>query len=261
MHTLAFDERTLLRMLGRRVRDARLGRGMSRKVLAGASGVSERYLAQLESGHANASVLVLEHVARALDVPVAHLLSTELPATAGTSNAFDLARNRRIALIGLRGAGKSTLGKRLAARRGVPFIELDREIERAAGLAMSGIFELYGQAGFRRYERTCLDAVVREHADFVLAAGGSIVSEGDTYERLLESCFTVWLRASASQHMQRVLAQGDTRPMAGHPRAMDDIKRILEVRRPLYERADCTLDTSRATVGQSFEQLCEMLPQ
>lgn len=254
MHTVAFDERSLLRGLGRRVRDARLARGMSRKVLAAASGVSERYLAQLEAGLANASVLVLEHVARALDVAAAQLLAGEPAPNAG-------ARNRRIALIGLRGAGKSTLGKRLAARRRVPFIELDREIEKAAGVPMAGIFELYGQAGFRRYERTCLDAVLREHAEFVLAAGGSIVSERDTYERLLEACFTIWLRASAGQHMQRVLAQGDTRPMAGYPRAMDDIKRILEARRALYERADYALDTTRATVEQSFEHLCEALPR
>ena len=260
MHTVACDERGLLRQLGRRVRDARLERGVSRRMLAGASGVSERYLAQLEGGLANASIIVLQHVADALDLSLARLLGDDAGATSLAAPSAREARARRVALIGLRGAGKSTLGKRLASKLRVPFLELDREIEREAGISIGAIFELYGQAGFRRLERTCLDAVLREHPEFVLAAGGSIVSERSTFERLLEMCFTIWLRATPGQHMERVVAQGDMRPMSGNPRAMDDLKRILEVRRPLYERADRVVDTSRATVAESLEALWAALP-
>jgi XRE family aerobic/anaerobic benzoate catabolism transcriptional regulator len=197
----------------------------------------------------------LEHVARALDVPLTVFLTDEpsLPTAAGD-------RSGRIALIGMRGAGKSTLGKRLAARRGVPFIELDREIEREAGVSIAAIFELYGQSGYHRLERTSLDAVLQAHPQFVLATGGSIVSEYSTFARLLERCFTVWLRATPSQHMERVIAQGDMRPMSGHPRAMNDLKRLLEARRPLYERADRIVDTSRGSVAQTFGTLCAALP-
>jgi len=225
---------------------------MSRKLLAADSGVSERYLAQLEGGLANASLLVLQHVARALDVPLTRLVSD--------SSVDREARRKRIALIGLRGAGKSTLGAQLAAQLRVPFIELDREVEREAGVSLSAVFELYGQAGFRRYERQSLDAVLRAHPRFVLATGGSIVSERPTYERLLDTCFTVWLRASPEQHMQRVVQQGDMRPMAGHPHAMEDLKRILEVRAPLYERADRTVDTSNGTADESLEALRAAVP-
>src|SRR5215469_300143 len=169
VHPVAFDERAFLLHLGQRVRESRIGRGMSRKVLSSASGVSERYLAQLEGGLANASILVLHQVANALDVPLARFI---------TDGSIDQqARKGRIALIGLRGAGKSTLGAKLAAQLHVPFIELDREVERAAGVSLSAVFELYGQAGFRRYERQSLDAVLRSHEHFVMATGGSIVSE------------------------------------------------------------------------------------
>jgi XRE family aerobic/anaerobic benzoate catabolism transcriptional regulator len=160
----------------------------------------------------------------------------------------------------MRGAGKSTLGKKLAARRHVPFIELDRQIEDRAGISIAAILDLYGQAGYRRFERGCLDEVLKTNGGFVLATGGSIVSEHATFARLLDACFTVWLRATPAQHMERVMAQGDMRPMSGHPRAMDDLKRILEERRPLYERADRVVDTSRGTIPQIFQTLCAVLP-
>jgi XRE family aerobic/anaerobic benzoate catabolism transcriptional regulator len=224
---------------------------MSRKVLSSASGVSERYLAQLEGGLANASILVLHQVAHALDVPLARFIAD--------GSVDQQARKRRIALIGLRGAGKSTLGAQLAAQLHVPFIELDREVERAAGVSLSAVFELYGQAGFRRYERQSLDAVLRSNEQFVMATGGSIVSERSTYERLLDTCFTIWLQATPEQHMQRVVAQGDMRPMAGHPHAMEDLKRILEVRGPLYERADCAVDTSHEDVSKSLKYILSRL--
>jgi len=220
---------------------------MSRKLLAADSGVSERYLAQLEGGLANASLLVLQHVARALDVPLTRLVSD--------GSVDREARRKRIALIGLRGAGKSTLGAQLAAQLRVPFIELDREVEREAGVSLSAVFELYGQAGFRRYERQSLDAVLRAHPRFVLATGGSIVSEPGTYELLLRACYTVWIKAAAEEHMSRVIAQGDYRPMAGNAEAMADLRSILAERDPLYAKADAVVDTTGQSEEESLNEL------
>src|SRR5581483_10993838 len=169
-------------------------------------------------------------------------------------------RRRRIALIGLRGAGKTTLGTRLAERLGVPFIELDREIERESGISLATIFDLYGQAGFRRLERRCLDRVIAEHSRFVLSTGGSIVSEPATFERLLSACWTVWLRAAPAEHMQRVVAQGDMRPMAGNPESMADLQRILAGREPLYRRADAQADTSGRDVESALQALIDVVP-
>src|SRR5208337_3603254 len=165
------------------------------------------------------------------------------------------ARRGRIALIGLRGAGKSTIGAILAGRLEVPFIELDRLIEQESGVSLSAIFDLYGQSGFRRMERRYLDQVIERYPRFVLATGGSLVSEPATFERLLTMCYTVWLRATPEEHMQRVIAQGDMRPMADNREAMSDLRRILEVREPLYRKADVTLETSAATVEESLETL------
>jgi XRE family aerobic/anaerobic benzoate catabolism transcriptional regulator len=165
------------------------------------------------------------------------------------------ARRGRIALIGLRGAGKSTLGAMLAHRLEVPFVELDRLIEQESGVSLSAIFDLYGQGGFRRLERRCLDQVIERYPRFLLATGGSLVSEPATFERLLTMCYTVWLRATPEEHMQRVIAQGDMRPMADNRESMSDLKRILEVREPLYRKADLTLDTSAATIKDSAEML------
>jgi XRE family aerobic/anaerobic benzoate catabolism transcriptional regulator len=164
-------------------------------------------------------------------------------------------RRRRVALIGLRGAGKSTLGRRLAAAEGVPFIELDREIERDSGVALGEIFQLYGQAAFRRYERRSLEAVIERHPAAVIATGGSLVSEPGTFELLLAACFTVWLTARPEEHMNRVIAQGDTRPMADNAEAMADLRRILAGREALYAKADATVDTAGRTIEESLAAL------
>jgi len=281
----AVAERVYLRMLGERVREARARRGMTRKILAKDSGVSERYLAQLEGGLGNISILLLRQIARALDLrletliiegpepPVELLHTTELLRRLGPGEirrahqmllknfsselggADADARRSRIALIGLRGAGKSTLGAKLAARLSVPFIELDRIIEQECGVTLSVIFDLYGQSGFRRLERQCLEQILERHPRFVLSTGGSLVSEHATFERLLAACFTVWLRATPEDHMQRVIAQGDMRPMAENRESMADLRRILSVREPLYNEADIAVDTSGRSVGESFDAL------
>ena len=164
-------------------------------------------------------------------------------------------RRRRIALVGLRGAGKSTLGGALAAELGTAFVELDREIEREAGFSLSEIFLLYGQAGYRRIERRCLDRLLAGPSEMVMTVGGGIVSEPETYNLLLQHCFTVWVKASPDEHMARVVAQGDLRPMQGHTEAMTDLKRILDAREPLYRKADITLDTAGEGPQQSLGKL------
>ena len=169
----------------------------------------------------------------------------------------DGARRRRIALIGLRGAGKSTLGDALAAELGVPFVELDREIERDAGISLSEVFSLYGQTGYRRIERRCLERVIHSDRQVVIAVGGGIVSEPETYNLLLANCFTVWIKALPAEHMARVVAQGDLRPMQGNAEAMEDLNRILAAREPLYRKADAILDTS----GERFEHSLAKLRQ
>jgi XRE family aerobic/anaerobic benzoate catabolism transcriptional regulator len=254
---------------------------MTRKILAKDSSVSERYLAQLETGQGNASLAILRRLARALDVPLEALVSDAPEAPIELTQALEVLRrlepeqltearalllrtfggadaaerSGRIALIGLRGAGKTTLGAALAERLGVPFIELDREIERAGGVALGTIFDFYGQAGFRRLERRCLEQVLDQHPRFVLATGGSLVSGAATFERLLETCRTVWLQATPTEHMARVVAQGDMRPMAGNRESMQDLQRILAGREPLYRRADAVVDTSGRPVEQSLDAL------
>lgn len=270
-----------LKRLGGRVREARARRGMTRKILAKDSGVSERYLAQLESGQGNVSILLLRDIARALDLPLEVLIlegqdpPVDLVHTTALlkslrpdqlvqarkllldrfGGADQDARKARIALIGLRGAGKSALGARLAEKLGVPFLELDRVIEQVSGVALGAIFDLYGQSGFRRLERRCLEQVLQQNPKFVMATGGSLVSEPETFERLLTMCYTVWLRASPEEHMQRVLAQGDVRPMADNRESMSDLRRILSVREPLYRMADATVNTSGHGLGESFKTL------
>ncbi|HYS57819.1 MAG TPA: helix-turn-helix transcriptional regulator [Burkholderiales bacterium] len=274
------SERDYLAVLGDRVREARARRGMSRKLLAGDSGVSERYLAQLEGGQGNVSILLLRQIATALNLPLTELLAEDsgdaveltlttqflkrLPRQTLAAVRSQLVRDygsardermKRIALIGLRGAGKSTLGAKLAKALGAPFVELDREIERDAGTSLSEIFLLYGQAGYRRYERRCLERVLEKNERAVIATGGSVVSEPGTYELLLSACFTVWLKAEPEEHMARVIAQGDTRPMAGNDQAMEDLQRILDGRAVLYGQADVTVDTAGRTPEQSFSAL------
>lgn len=238
------DEAFLLR-LGERVRRWRDGHRVTRKVLAQSSGVSERYLAQLESGQGNISILLLRQLALAMATPVEDLVR-DTPATP---------RRERIALVGLRGAGKSTLGVRLAAEIKAPFIELDREIEQEAGASLTELFGMYGQEGYRRFERRALERVLAEHRRCVIATGGSLVTAPDTYERLLSACLTVWLKAAPEEHMARVVAQGDMRPIHGHAAAMDDLKQLLAERRHLYARADVSVDTAGRNLRQSLAEL------
>ena len=273
------DDTEFLVAMGRHVREARERRGMARKVLSQNAGVSERYLAQLETGEGNASVLLLRSVARALGVSVTELLDPHessveqrlirrfldrLPEHRLEDVVFRLmrdfgqeeaARKRRIALVGLRGAGKTTLGAALAKDLGCAFVELDREIEREAGIGLTEVFLLYGQAGYRRIERRCLERMIESHAEMVMTVGGGIVSEPETYNLLLLNCFTVWVKASPDEHMARVVAQGDFRPMQGNAEAMEDLTRILEARVPLYRKADLTIDTTgeiaRAELAQA----------
>jgi XRE family aerobic/anaerobic benzoate catabolism transcriptional regulator len=273
--------------LGERVREERARRGMTRRILARDSGLSERYLAQLESGKGNLSIKLLRRVADALNLPLPRLLGGEPDEPAELGRIVELlrrlppdrlgqaralldahfaapdpqARQRRIALIGLRGAGKSTLGNRLARHLDVPFIELDAEIERDFGLSLSEIFALSGQSTYRRSERRALDGVLDRHPGFVLAAGGSIVAESETYDELLARCFTVWIKASPEEHMSRVIAQGDLRPMSENKEAMADLERILAARTPLYARADAVVDTAGRSVEASFSGLLAILPK
>jgi XRE family aerobic/anaerobic benzoate catabolism transcriptional regulator len=273
------DASEYLRLLGESVRAARARRGITRKMLAQDSGVSERFLAQLESGTGNASILVLRQIAQALDVPIEAILpGVSLPAgelarsiellrklePADLTKAHDMlsrlgeipanGRMERIALIGLRGAGKSTVGKLLAQKLQVPFFELDRLIEKEGGVSLSMIFDLYGQSGFRRFERRCLEGLLRRERRFVLATGGSLVSEPAIYDLLLTTCFTIWLQASPQEHMSRVIAQGDMRPMANNPEAMSDLERILAERDQLYRKADAAIDTSGRSVQEVLQE-------
>ena len=272
--------------LGERVRLLRARRGLTRKSVATASGVSERHLANLEYGVGNASILVLQQVAGALDCDLAELVgdvSTSSPewlmlreSLRGKSDAdlrrariavsqlfgtgaLDPARGRRIALIGLRGAGKSTLGRLLADALELPFVELSREIERIAGCSIREIHDLYGSNAYRRYERRALDEVVRLHAEAVIATPGGIVAEPATFDALLGHCTTIWLQASAEEHMARVAAQGDTRPMAQSREAMADLRRILAGRAAFYAKADAAFDTSGRSEGESFAGLLRVV--
>jgi len=271
-----------LSALGERVRALRHRRGMTRKRLAEAAGVSERHLANLETGQGNASVMLLRDLARALASSIGEIVGEDVVASGESARIRDLLRGRdeaalararktltealgaaaadagrdtRIALIGLRGAGKSTLGRMLAEDLRVPFVELDRVVERMAGCDVGEIHSLYGAGAFRRYELRALEDTVAAHARAVIATGGGLVTEPSTYDLLLSRCFTVWLRASPDDHMKRVIAQGDLRPMAGNAEAMDDLKRILAARESDYARADLTFDTSAAPLAQVYMAL------
>jgi XRE family aerobic/anaerobic benzoate catabolism transcriptional regulator len=275
-----------LQALAQRVRDLRAKRGMTRRVLAHDSGVSERYLAQLESGQGNPSITVIHALARAFNVAPTDLIANTDPSPLAStiiatireldearllelqrfirttfSQTETATRDRRIALIGLRGAGKTTIGTLLANHLGFPFIELDQEIERDAGAPLSEIFEFYGQTGFRRQERASLERIIASDSPFVLATGGSIVSELPTYERLLTACFTVWLTATPAEHMERVIAQGDMRPMAGNPHAMADLRKILAGREALHRRADIEVATSNRSITETLAAVIRALPQ
>lgn len=273
----------LLAALGERVRSLRARRGLTRKAVAQAAEVSERHLANLEYGIGNASILVLHQVAGALQCPLAELVgdvSTSSPEwllirellenrseadlrrvrvaigeLLGTG-AVDAARGRRIALVGLRGAGKSTLGRMLADHLELPFIELSREIEKVAGCSVREIHDLYGTNAYRRYERRALEEAVQIYGEVVIATPGGIVSEPATFNELLAHCTTVWLQASPEEHMGRVAAQGDLRPMAASHEAMEDLRRILDGRAAFYSKADLRVNTGGKTQQQAFDALC-----
>ena len=245
--TLQQQEDAYLARLGERVRAWRTEHGMSRKRLAVASGVSERYLAQLEAGQGNISVLLLRKVARAMGVAVERLVRE------------DDTVEKPIALIGLRGAGKSTLGAKLAASLSLPLVELDREVEKEAGAPLAEVFAMYGQDAFRRFERRALERVLAGEPRTVIATGGSLVTDPGTYELLLERCRCVWLKATAQEHMARVLAQGDTRPFKGRSAALDEIRKLLADRDRLYGRAGAVVDTSGKSVRQALAELKRMI--
>lgn len=240
----------LLRDLGARLRALREQAGLSVSELARLAAVSRRHLTEIEAGRANPSATRLVDLARALDREPADLLDL-------AAARRGVARGGRIALVGLRGAGKSTLGRALALRLEVPFVELDRRIEEAAGLALATVFELHGTAGFRRLEAETLERVLSQGERCVLAAGGSIVNSPATFARLRQTCHTVWLRAAPEAHYERVVAQGDRRPMAGRPRALDELKAILAEREPLYARCELQLDTDAVDVETAAAQLAE----
>jgi len=272
----------LLVALGDRVRNLRARRGLTRKAVAQAAEVSERHLANLEYGTGNASILVLQQVAGALQCPLAELVGdvtttspewllirellegrseTDLRRARmaigellGTATA-DPARQRRFALVGLRGAGKSTLGQMLADDLEVPFVELSREIEKFAGCSVREIHDLYGTNAYRRYERRALEEAVQIYSEVVIATPGGIVSDPATFNELLTHCTTVWLQAAPEEHMGRVRAQGDTRPMAASKEAMEDLRRILDGRAAFYSKADISVDTSGKSLQQAFEAL------
>jgi len=274
--------------LGERLRRARARRGMTRKAVAAAAGVSERHLANLEYGVGNASILVLLQVAGALHATLAELvgdMTTTSPewlmirelldrrddatlrrvrivlgemlvgGAAAGDDASQPRRRRRIALIGLRGAGKSTLGARLASDLDFPFIELSREIERIAGCGIAEIQALYGVNAYRRYERRALEEAVQGHLEAVIATPGGLVSDAATFNLLLSQCTTVWLQAQPEDHMRRVIEQGDMRPMGASREAMDDLKGILAGRAAFYSKADFRIDTSAAPLDATFDEL------
>jgi XRE family aerobic/anaerobic benzoate catabolism transcriptional regulator len=272
----------LLAALGDRVRNLRAQRGLTRKAVALSADVSERHLANLEYGIGNASILVLQQVAGALHCSLAELVGdvttsspewllirellenrseadlrrvrVALGELLGTASV-DPARHRRIALVGLRGAGKSTLGQMLAEDLEIPFIELSREIEKLAGCSVREIHDLYGTNAYRRYERRALEEAVQIYSEVVIATPGGIVSDPATFNELLSHCTTVWLQAAPEEHMGRVAAQGDTRPMAASKEAMEDLRRILNGRAAFYSKADLSVDTSGKSLSQSFQAL------
>jgi len=257
---------------------------MTRKQVSQDADVSERHLAQLESGEGNISVVLLQRIAAALNVPVANLFAAQaeeptekrliqrflerLPAHRLEDVVFRLMRDfgheekmrrMRIALIGMRGAGKSTLGSMLAKETKNRFVELDGEIEKDTGMPLGEIFSLYGQSGFRAIEKRTLERVLKENERAVISVGGGVVSEKETFDYLLSNCYAVWIKAQPEEHMSRVMAQGDFRPMAANDQAMEDLRHILEVREPLYRKADLVLETSGTSVEESFAKLKAIL--
>lgn len=274
----------LIQRVGERVRRARERKGIPRRVLSEMSGVSPRYLAQLEAGEGNISIGLLQRVASALDHRIEWLVGEEDPWTSQALRVADLfrassrevqqailrtlkpepeetLRARRICLVGLRGAGKSTLGAALGAALGVPFVELNAEIEEQSGMPVEEVMALYGQEGYRKLEAQAITRIIATHDTMVLAVAGGIVAEPDTYNLLLSHFHTIWLKTTPEEHMARVRAQGDERPMAGNPEAMEQLKSILTSREALYAKALAHLDTSGRTVPESLAQLRALIEE
>jgi XRE family aerobic/anaerobic benzoate catabolism transcriptional regulator len=271
-----------LERLGQRVRTMRAVRGMSRKVLAKVSGISERYIAQLESGKGNVSIVLLRRVSHAMGAHLEDLIPSTEPAPewavvrdllrkatpeqiahakdilgGGSASAPRRSSFSGIALIGLRGAGKSTLGRMLAKRIGWSFVELNKEVERENGLSVAEIIALYGQEGFRRMEQAALKQLLARNELMVLATGGGIVSEPLTFDLILSSFYAIWLKAEPEEHMARVRRQGDLRPMADDRSAMTELRNILLSREPLYSRASAVVDTAGLSVDAAAARLIE----
>lgn len=275
------DDASIAAAVGQLIRIGRAKRGMTRRQLAQTSGTSERYLAQLETGAGNPTVVVLAAIARALELPMIDLLPQPNGRSAAMTRILDLIarapvdqlapiaelieastgttlaneRARRVALIGLRGAGKSTLGGKLADKLGFPFLELDRLVEQDYGAPIPDLIEMAGLTTFRRYERACLDRVIEQQEAAVIATAGGIVSNAETFALLLRRTHAVWIKARPDEHMSRVMRQGDFRPMARNREAMADLKTILDARTPDYARAHAELDTSGDTVERSCAKL------
>ena len=275
-----------LSSLGERVRTLRARKGLTRRAVAQNAGVSERHLANLESGTGNASILILLQVAQALQCPLVELLGDittsspewllirellekrseaelrrariQLGEMFGSQGHPD-ARANRIALVGLRGAGKTTLGQRLAQDLGFAFVELSREIEKFAGCSISEIHNLYGTNAYRRYERRALEEAIQIYPEAIIATPGGLVSDPATFNLLLAHCTTVWLKADPEDHMRRVTAQGDLRPMAASREAMEDLKGILAGRAAFYSKAELSLDTSAEPLERTFAHLRRMV--
>lgn len=279
--TSEYADDVFLLKLGQRVRQIRAQRGMSRRLLSESADVSERYLAQLETGKGNVSILLLRQIATAMGVRVDNLVdvAANLPAKYETlrerirqmdeaeldrvyryltDDIGQQAKSQRIALLGLRGAGKTTVGRRLAQDLKLPFQELTSAIEEIAGMKLSEIFSLGGQASYRLFEQQAITKLLGEFDSGILAVGGSVVADTTTFDQVLSSFTTVWLQASPEEHMKRVIEQGDKRPMAGNKHAMDELRRILIEREPLYRRADFIVDTHDKTIAETCEEILHL---
>ncbi len=283
--TIEAEKDPFLIALGERLKLLRARRGLTRKALAQLSGVSERHLANVETGVGNASVQFLRQLCGVLNCSLAEMTGDETASTPDwlmireilrgrneeelararlvlgelfDSPVSEASRRQRIALIGLRGAGKSSLGRLLADQINAPFIELSNQIEQLAGCSIAEIHALYGQGAYRRYEQRALEEIIRHYPRAVIATPGGIVSEPATFNLLLSHCYTVWLKASPEEHMGRVLAQGDRRPMSGNREAMEDLKRILESRAQFYSKADKIVETSELSHEAAFASLMDL---
>ena len=280
---IAQHDKDLMERVGTRVRRARELKGMPRRVLSDVSGVSPRYLAQLEAGTGNISIALLARVATALDHRIEWLVSEDDPATSDPIRIAQLYRiapdniraevdrylsgqgladrAERISLIGLRGAGKSTLGRMCARALDIPFVELNSEIEERAGIPIGEVMALYGADGYRELEAETLSDVLDQHRRMILAVAGGIVSDGDAYETLLARTHTIWLQATPEDHMNRVRAQGDLRPMQGRPEAMTQLRSILTAREGQYKRAEAVLNTSGRSLDFARKALLDLIAE